>query len=1025
MKGQFWSIIIVLCLVQNVFGQKAYFQQKVNTKIDVRLDDIKHTLQGDCQINYFNNSPDTLRFLYFNLWPNAYKHHSTRFAAQQIRNGQTDFYFSKEKEKGFLKDVDFQVDGKSLRYLEVNGSPDMVKVMLENPILPNQSITITTPLKLKIPNSFSRLGHVDNSYQITQWYPKPAVYDHKGWHPMPYLDQGEFYSEFGDFEVSITLPTNYVVGATGELITDSEKAFINAKIVETEHLFLQNDSALYSKIVPISSPEFKTITYKAQNVHDFAWFADKQFFIQKSKVNLASGRTVDTYTLFTPTDLKYWKKSIQYIDQAVLFYSEKVGEYPYPQATAVQSALSAGGGMEYPMITVIGRVGSGKSLDEVIAHEVGHNWFYGILASNEREHAWMDEGLNSYIEKLYMQKYYPDTDKKEKEFDIAKIGIDYFGLKKMLQAPDTHSEKMTNYNYGFSSYTLPSNYLLHWRAQVGEELADKTMRHYFDEWKFKHPYPSDLKSSFESVENQNLTWLFDGLIAKNKKPDYFIKNIAKNQDHTDITIANKGDVDLAMPISMYKNDQKILTRWTSGKSEEVISFTGTDYTKVVIDPDNTSPDLSPRNNYSLSTDKIDNHKKMSFKLGAGFVKPDENRLNFLPILSYNSYDKFSLGVLLHNVNLPIRNFEFQLMPMFGFGSKDLIGTANAIYHKYMEQGFLSRIDFKLNFRKYNEFNSEVEGIDKLGYWRAIPEIQFNIRSKPTSSFYQNISVRGIYLSKEGINFDSTGNTIESNNRFVKQLTYSLGEKKVINPYSVKFVLEQQDYKTFSGNKENYLKLDMEAKFAFHYMKNKKFDVRLFGGYFIKNTQQSNLSFSDELNRGYYSLLGNGSVDYYKEFALMGRNDYQGIFGQQNVEIMGGFKNRFEYDRSFLNSSYYILAFNAKLDLPQTGKFFPLKPYVDLGYAQNPSYDPEQDIEGFESPFSYTAGVMLDYMDGLFSVQFPIFYSKNINRVYREENGGNRGLNKYEKQITFTLNLNKLNIFNYTHKIETVLPYLIN
>ena len=209
------------------------------------------------------------------------------------------------------------------------------------------------------------------------------------------------------------------------------------------------------------------------------------------------------------------------------------------------------------------------------------------------------------------------------------------------------------------------------------------------------------------------------------------------------------------------------------------------------------------------------------------------------------------------------------------------------------------------------------------------------------------------------------------------------------------------------------------------MKNKKLDVRIFGGYFIKNTQQSNLSFSDELNRGYYSLLGNGSVDYYKEYALMGRNDYQGIFGQQNVEIMGGFKNRFEYDRSFLNSSYYILAFNAKLDLPQTGKFFPLKPYVDLGYAQNPSYDPEQDIEGFESPFSYTAGVMLDYMDGLFSVQFPIFYSKNINRVYREENGGNRGLNKYEKQITFTLNLNKLNIFNYTHKIETFLPYLIN
>jgi aminopeptidase N len=150
----------------------------------------------------------------------------------------------------------------------------------------------------------------------------------------------------------------------------------------------------------------KTIQYKAENVHDFAWFADKRFYVQKEDVTLPSGRKVDTYVMFTYYEADLWKEAILYVNRSVEYYSDRIGEYPYPHATAVQSALSAGAGMEYPMITVIGGSGNGKSLDQVITHEVGHNWFYGILASNERQFVWMDEGFNSFYEQAYIKKYY-------------------------------------------------------------------------------------------------------------------------------------------------------------------------------------------------------------------------------------------------------------------------------------------------------------------------------------------------------------------------------------------------------------------------------------------------------------------------------------------------------------------------------------------------------------------------------------------------------------------------------------------
>jgi len=220
----------LLFLSTFLLSQKPYFQQEVNYKIAVTLHDTSHTLIGDIAIEYKNNAPNRLDFIYLHLWANAYQNQNTAFARQQLRVGSTEFYFAKDADLGGFSNLNFTIDGQQAILELQKDNPDIAILRLPKPLESGQTITIQSPFTLKIPASFSRLGHVEKSYQMTQWFPKPAVYDNKGWHPMPCLDMGEFYSEFGNFDVTITLPNNYVVAATGVLQTEREKEFLKEQV---------------------------------------------------------------------------------------------------------------------------------------------------------------------------------------------------------------------------------------------------------------------------------------------------------------------------------------------------------------------------------------------------------------------------------------------------------------------------------------------------------------------------------------------------------------------------------------------------------------------------------------------------------------------------------------------------------------------------------------------------------------------------------------------------------------------------
>ena len=288
----------------SVFAQDEYFQQEVNYTIEVTLNDSSHMLTGSIEMEYINHSPDELQEIYMHLWANAYKNRTTAFAKQKVTHGSSKFYFAKDKDLGRFKGLDFKINGTTTEWNYKKGSPDIAIIKLDTPLKSGESLKISTPLNLQIPASFSRLGHVGQSYQMTQWYPKPAVYDKDGWHPMSYVDMGEFYSEFGAFDVKITLPENYVVGSTGEVQNESEQLFLQERVEVTKRMLAElEDDALKAAAkrdsFPPSSANYKTLHYLAKDVHDFAWFADKRFYVQKSDVTLSSGKKIDTWAMFT------------------------------------------------------------------------------------------------------------------------------------------------------------------------------------------------------------------------------------------------------------------------------------------------------------------------------------------------------------------------------------------------------------------------------------------------------------------------------------------------------------------------------------------------------------------------------------------------------------------------------------------------------------------------------------------------------------------------------------------------------
>jgi Peptidase family M1 domain len=1032
-------LLFSLFLTQKATAQKAYFQQEANYQIAATLDDKKHQLTADWVLEYKNNSPDALTFIYLLLPANAYGSQRSAFAKQELAKGKTRFYFAETKEMGNFSNLNIQIEGKRVEVDIDRNNPDVAKIKLARPIAAGESVKITTPFQYKIPAIFSRGGHAGQQYLMTQWYPRVAVYDRDGWHPQPYLDQGEFYAEFGKFDITLTLPENYVVGATGSLETASERDFLAKKAVYTEGSFLIKNSKLKIKngattsekqtnndrlidgidSFPKSSERLKTIRYTAENVLDFAWFADKRFMVLASDTALASGRKIGIYTFFAPKFLKMMEKSAFFAKRSIAFYSEHVGEYPHPQASVVMADEGFGGGMEYPMITVLSGDYDPKSLDGLIAHELGHNWFQGILASNERDHAWMDEGLNTYHDNLYSAEFY------------GKSSLSDFGIPKLFtkgsdltesdattqplmfehrdQAPETTSDDLTPQNYLLGAYEKPAMGLKVLAKHLGQDKFEELMKKYFNEWKFKHPQPSDFKKIWtDDAENVgDILWFFDGLINSTAPVDYKITALTQDKVFWKATVKNVGKVAAPFTVSGVKGDSAIYTTRLGGLAageETVVLIPKNGMDMITVDVKHLLPDVNRANNNIKTSGFLPKIEPLRLKLLVGLDNSRKTNIYAAPLLASNAYDGLMLGAWLHNGFLPFKSLEWSVAPMYSFGTQSLAGLGNVNYAFFAGK---NKINVGVGARRFG-FDYNKKFSTTRVYDRVVPSVSVEFRGNAASKFSSKLQLRHIFIGEQAFTYDTSKNyngKVRKTNGMT-ELAYSGFLKNALGNSGFKIALEHQAYKDAFDRDQSYVRATVEGRKDFMYQRGKRLSARIFVGGFLKNTRETGGGFNDESNRGSLGLVKNGASDYHYDAFYLARNEESSTASQQiDPSTEGGMKfvlpagatTRLGFSNSLVG------ALNLKMDLPvNLPRFLQLKPYFDIGYFADKRALPS------DQTLLMSGGIAWELFGDAAAIYFPVYFngsSDDPNSFYSTA-VTQRG--NYRDRITFSLDLRKIN-----------------
>lgn len=528
-----------------LFAQSApYWQQQVDYKMDVKMDVKNYQYKGKQELVYTNNSPDTLRKVYYHLFNNAFQPGSEMDArlqsikdpdARMVRKIKVDGKEIKESriknlkpnEIGYLKISNFKQDGVDAISKTVG---TILEVTLNKPILPGKKTVLTLDFDGQVPVQIRRSGrnNVEGiELSMAQWYPKMAEFDFEGWHADPYIAR-EFHGVWGNFDVNITIDKNYILGGSGYLQNKNEigYGYQDAGVVVT---------------IPKKTKEL-TWHFYAPKVHDFTWAADKNYIHDVVK----GPNNVDLHFLYknNPEIIDNWKQLEPLMVNVMDFYNKKIGNYPYKQYSFIQGG---DGGMEYAMCTLMLGNGTLEGILGTATHELGHSWFQHILASNESKHPWMDEGFTTYIEDLALNEL---AEKKEKN----PFKGNYKAYYKLIesgkeQAQSTHGDRYDeNKPYSISSYVKGSIFLSQLGYLIGEENLAKTIKRYYHDFKFKHPTPNDFKRTAERVSGANLDWYLVDWTETTNTIDYGITAVKENADKTTVTLERIGR--MPMPIDL-------------------------------------------------------------------------------------------------------------------------------------------------------------------------------------------------------------------------------------------------------------------------------------------------------------------------------------------------------------------------------------------------------------------------------------------------------------------------------------------
>jgi len=720
---------------------EGYWQQDVHYKINARIDDKTDIIDGDIELTYYNNSPDELAFVYFHLYSNAQTQDS--YLADLYRNNKLYPKFGKYQQQGLGTNVSkITANGSDLKMEQDN---TVLKVYLPTPLKAGEKITLQIAFKTYFDNGsirnrmkmFNAFGY--KHYDVVHWYPRISVYDKKqGWDTDQHMDH-EFYGDYGTFDVAFTFPNNYILDATGTLLNKDE--VLPADLREKLDIKNFKTKPWNEKPSVIIEPNgtTKTWLFHAENVHDFALTADPTYRIGETEWN-----GIKCIALVQEPHAAHWQNASEYTSKIIKTNSESFGMYGYNKMVVAD----AQDGMEYPMVTLCG--GYDPDYRDLFVHEISHNWFFGMVGSNETYRAALDEGFTQFVTAWTYQIIdgkqrvrYKNKSKYVERFtepDFVRNSEVYNGYmreaaKNIETNINVHSDMYNGairHGGGYSQvYMKTSTMLYNLQYVLGDSLFLAAMQNYFNQWKFAHPYIEDFRTSFIQFTHVDLNWFFDEWIESSKTIDYAVKSVKKGNEKGEykITFKRKG---MQMPIDFTvigKNDSlyhyHIPNTWFVKQTKATVlpRWIGWDkvkpeYIAVVKIPSGVADVVIDSSTRLADVNMLDNNKKfpLRYRFDSKIYNPSDwtrYELYARPDIWYNGYDGLKAGL---NMNGNYMNYKHIFDATIWFNT----GIGQNYLDSTVAKDLYDNISFRVSYRtatdkfmKGSSFNVSAKALDGL------------------------------------------------------------------------------------------------------------------------------------------------------------------------------------------------------------------------------------------------------------------------------------------------------------------------
>lgn len=774
-----------------------YWQQDVHYIISAELDVETDIITAKQRLIYWNNSPDTLTELFFHLYQNAFTPNSF-LAKLEEEEGKKTQYGGYEAEGLGTEILSFSVNGSEVKPT-LDGT--IMRVLLKQPLLPNSKLTVDTDFKTYFDNAGSadkRMKKFEHAgikhFDVVHWYPRISVYDRKfGWTTDPHLGH-EFYGDHGTFDVQVTTASNMVLDGTGFLRNRDE--VLPPELREKLDITNFNDKPWGEKpsiITPYDPDKKKTWKFHAENVHDFGFTADPTYRIGEADA-VVDGRVVKCYSLAQEEHASKWQNAASFSAKVIELFSDRVGPYHYHKMIVAD----ARDGMEYPMLTLDG--GSDPGYRDLLVHEIGHNWFFGMVGNNETYRAGLDEGFTQYLTTMGMQELQGDTD----VFEVPKSwykslfkkpvptldnqlyhGFMRSGKTREVPGINVHSDHYHGtYIHGYGHvYYKAGVMLFNLEYVLGDELFAKVMKTYFDRWKFAHPYWEDFRQVVRDVTKSDMNWFFDQWIENTEHIDYKIASVYSLKDDKyriklkrkenmqmpldlQITTSSGEKLNYYIPNSYFQKetDATVLPQWKGwGKKNRTYEFElqiPDGLKSVQIDTSRRLADV-----YQLDNSKGINSVRFGFDSQVkNRSERDRYEVLIRPDVWYNAHDGIKAGGVIHGDHYDTHHvFDFKLWVNTGVGQWGLPSYSGPSDYQFMSV----QLDYKTSMAriwKHSDFIFGGRVLDGL-YHYDIGVKKYSANRKTDCHFYYRSLYRyrqsdiGYLLVRDGWNADEFNNTI--------------------------------------------------------------------------------------------------------------------------------------------------------------------------------------------------------------------------------------------------------------------------